>query len=308
MRHIRLYIPCFLIACAFLSCRSARLASVPESFPAFYGEGHRGARGLMPENTIPSMIKAIESGANVIEVDIYTTKDSQVIVTHDPYINREFSLLPNGQEIPMDDEKRYIVHQMPYDEIKRFDVGLKLHPGFPEQAKIPAYIPRFSELIDSVENFTRSRNLPPIIYNIELKSSVSFDGKYNADPQTLVDAVMQVVKSKNLGDRYYIQSFDVRPLKYVHKKYPKVTIAFLTGSKAPFEQNLKDLEFQPDIYSPHYSLVTDELVSKCKALKIKLVPWTVNTIDEMKALKALGVDGIITDYPNYLNKIQHTNK
>jgi len=307
MRNTRLYIPFFLFALALLSCRSAHLASLPASFPSFYKEGHRGARGLMPENTIPAMTKGIESGANVIEVDIYTTKDSQVIVAHDPFINREFSLLPNGQEIPEADEKRYLVHQMPYAEIKRFDVGLKPHPGFPDQAKIPAYIPLFSELIDSVENFTKSRGLPPTIYNIELKSAVNFDGKYNADPKTLVDAVMKVVKSKNIGNRYYIQSFDYRPLQYIHKEYPRVRMAFLTGNATSFEQNLKELGFNPNIYSPHYNLVTAELVSKCKQMNIKIVPWTVNTINEMKAMKALGVDGIITDYPNHFKEIEHIN-
>ena len=307
MRPPRQYIPFLLIALALGSCRSSHLASLPESFPAFYKEGHRGARGLMPENTIPSMIRGIEAGANVIEVDIYTSKDSQVIVAHDPYINREFSLLPGGQEIPKTDEKRYILHQMPYEEIRRFDVGLKYLPAFPKQEKIPAYIPLFSELIDSVENFTRSHKIRPVIYNIELKSSVSFDGKLNADPKTLVDAVMEVVKSSDIGDRYYIQSFDYRPLQYIHKAYPAVPVAFLTGNETSFEQHLKELGFKPNIYSPHYSLVTAELVDKCRQMKIKIVPWTVNTIDDMKAMKALGVDGIITDFPNYLKEIEHTN-
>ena len=307
MRNTRLYISFVLLSFVLLSCSSARLASLPGSFPGFYQEGHRGARGLMPENTIQAMIKGIQAGANVIEVDIYTTADSQVVVAHDPYMNRDFTLLPNGQEIPKADEKRYILHQMPYEEIKRFDVGSKPYSAFPHQANFAAYIPLFSELIDSVENFTKAQNLPPIIYNIELKSSVSFDGHLNADPKTLVDAVMKVVKSRNIGNRYYIQSFDYRPLQYVHHEYPKVPIAFLTGNPTSFEQNLKELGFDPNIYSPHYSLVNAELVSKCKQMKIKIIPWTVNTIDEMKAMKALGVDGIITDFPNYFNEIGYIN-
>jgi len=307
MKNNRYYILLFLVLLTLLSCRSSHLASLPESFPSFYKEGHRGARGLMPENTIPAMLAGIEAGANVIEVDIYMSSDSQVIVAHDPFINRDFSLLPNGREIPETDEKRYVLHQMPYAEIRRFDVGLKTLPAFPEQSRIPAYIPLFSELIDSVESFTNARGLPSTIYNIELKSAVSFDGKLNADPKTLVDAVMKVVNSKNIGNRYYIQSFDYRPLQYINKAYPRVPMAFLTGDKTSFEQHLKALGFKPNIYSPHYSLVTAELVDRCRQVNIKIVPWTVNTVNEMKAMKAFGVDGIITDYPNYFKEIEQTN-
>ncbi|NEU07235.1 glycerophosphodiester phosphodiesterase [Flavihumibacter sp. R14] len=305
MKHRSFYSALLLFSCILLfSCKSSHLARLPRSFPEFYKEGHRGARGLMPENTIQAMIRGIEAGANVIEVDVYTTKDSKLVVTHDPYINRDFSLLPNGEVIPKGDEKRYIIHQMTYAEVRKFDVGMKPYSAFPAQAKIPAYIPLLSDLIDSVETFTTTRGLPSVIYNIELKSSVSYDSVYNAKPAALVDAVMKVVNSKKIGDRFYIQSFDYRPLKYIHKEYPEVPIGFLTGSKTPFAKNLSELGFKPNIYSPHYSLVTKELVDSCRQMKIKIVPWTVNTKDEMKALKGLGVDGIITDFPNYLKEIK----
>lgn len=292
-----------IVSVGLLSCKTADLA-LPKSFPEFYKEGHRGARGLMPENTIQSMIKAVEVGANVIEVDIYTSKDGQVIVAHDAYVNRQFSLLPDGAEIPAVDERKYILHQMDYNEIRKFDVGLKYYDQFPKQKKIAAYIPLLAELIDSVENYTSSHNLPSTIYNIELKSAVNYDSVLNAKPKELVDAVMQVVKSKNIGNRFYIQSFDVRPLQYIHKEYPKVSVAFLTGSNHSFEQNLDELDFNPHIYSPHYGLVNLELIQKCKNINMKIVPWTVNTVEEMQKLKALKVDGIITDYPDYFKELK----
>ena len=177
-------------------CKTSQL-SLPNNFPDFYIEGHRGTRGLMPENTIASMTKAIEDGANVIEVDVYTRKDGKVIVTHDPSVNIEHTLGPDGKELTKEEAKKFIFHQMNYEDIKKFDVGSKRNKSFPLQKEIPAYIPLLSELIDSVELFTKSNNLPKVIYNIELKSAVKYDVTYNAKPEELVDAVMEVVKSND---------------------------------------------------------------------------------------------------------------
>lgn len=290
---------------SIISCRPYMDTAVPKSFPSFYKEGHRGTRGLMPENTIPSMIKAIELGANVIEVDVYTSKDGKVIVTHDPYVNAEHSFAPGGKELTKEEAKKYVFHHMNYDEIRKFDVGSKYFKTYPQQKKIVTYIPLLGELIDSVELYIKTNNLPKVIYNIELKSSVKYDSIYNARPQELVDAVLEVVKSRDLNtSRYYIQSFDMRPLQYIKKKYPKIVIGFLTDNKkSTFEQNIKELGFSPHIYSPHYSLITSDLIKKAHDKNIKVVPWTVNTEEKVNELVNLGVDGIITDYPNYLKDI-----
>lgn len=270
-----------------------------ESFPEFYQEGHRGTRGLMPENTIPSMKKAIENGANFIEVDIQISKDGKVMVSHDAHINPQISLLPNGEEIPAEDAKKYVLHQMPYDSIRKFDVGLKHHPDFPRQAKIKTYIPLFGELIDSVEQFTTEKGYSPVIYNIEIKSRPDQDGVLQPAPAELIDLVMEVVKSKDIGNRFYIQSFDIRQIQEVHNRYPGVVTGFLTSNKdLSLEENLKNIGFKPDIYSPNYKLATRELIEECHKQGMKFVPWTVNTAEEMKTLKELGVDGIITDYPD----------
>lgn len=287
------------------SCKTAQKTTAIDQFPAFYKEGHRGTRGLMPENTIPSMIKAIEVGANIIEVDIYITKDKQVLIAHDPMVNVNHSLYEDGREIAKEDAKKYVWRQMNYEDIRKFDVGSKPYNGWPQQQKIKTYMPLLGELIDSVEAFTTARKLTPVIYNIEVKTSLQFDSLgYNAGPEEMIKSVMDVVNSKNIGKRFYIQSFDMRPLQVVHQKYPGVTIGFLTSTPtASVEQNLAQLGFTPEIYSPHYKLVTPEAVSACKQHKMKLVPWTVNTIEEMKALVKMGVDGIITDYPNYFSQL-----
>ncbi len=293
-----------LVCIGLTACITTRQAALPNNFPSFYKEGHRGARGLMPENTIPSMIKAIEEGANVIEVDIYSTKDGQMLVAHDPYVNTAYTRLPNGAEIAPDEARKYIWHQMPYEEIRRLDVGSKPFSAFPQQVKMVTYMPLLGELIDSVEAYTAARNLPQVIYNIELKTSRRFDSLgYNTPPAQLVKAVMDVVITKNIGNRFYIQSFDVRTVQEVRRQYPEVVVALLTDSKNTFEQNISEIGFLPPIYSPYYKLVDAELVRKCHQQKIKIIPWTVNTTEEMQQLIDLGVDGIITDYPNYLQAV-----
>lgn len=274
-------------------------------YPEFFKEGHRGTRGLMPENTIPSMKKAIEIGAGFIEVDVYLTKDGQVLIAHDPYINTAISTLPDGRSVvSKDSAKMYTWHQMNYADIRRIDVGAKGNPAFPQQQKLPAYMPLLGELIDSVEVFTRARKLNPVIYNIEIKSNPKMDGVYQpADSSLLVKALMDVVKSKNIGNRFYLQSFDVRPLQAARTLYPEVTIGFLTGeAKRSVEDNLQALGFKPDIYSPAHQLVNAATVEACKKHGMKLVPWTVNTAEEIQKLVELGVNGIITDYPNLLSK------
>lgn len=275
---------------------------VPKNFPKFYKEGHRGTRGLMPENTIPAMIKGIESGANVIEVDVYTSKDGQVFISHDPSFNINHSYTEEGKDLTAEEAKKYIFHQMDYADIRKFDVGSKPYAAFPQQQRLKTYIPLLGELIDSVEAYTRSKKLPGAIYNIELKTSERFDSlQYNSGPEEMVDKVMEVVKSKKIGNRFYIQSFDFRPLIYANKKYPRVTIGFLTSARTiSVEDNLQKLGFKPELYSPEYHLVTKETVEACKKHGMKLVPWTVNTEPEIKTLMELGVNGIITDYPNLL--------
>lgn len=275
-----------------------------DHFPEFYKEGHRGARGFMPENTIPSMTKAIEDGANIIEVDIQISQDNKVMVAHDAHINRQISLLPGGEEIPEADAHKYVLYKLPYDSIRKFDVGSKYHPAFPQQKKIKAYIPLLGELIDSVEQFTKQKGYAPVIYNIEIKARPDQDGVLQPVPATLIDLVMAVIRSKDIGQRFYIQSFDVRQIQDVHNRYPAVVTGFLTSKKdATLQENLATIGFNPDIYSPHYRIATQALVEEVHGHGMKFVPWTVNTLEEMKELKAMGVDGIITDYPNLFSEL-----
>jgi glycerophosphoryl diester phosphodiesterase len=280
------------------ACSTTHMPKQIKNYPVFLKEGHRGARGYMPENTIAAMKKGIDLGANVIEVDVYITKDDQVLIAHDPYVNRSISTIPGINELTVDSAKSYTWHQMNYAEIRKIDVGIKGNPAFPQQAKQAAYMPLLGELIDSIEAYTLTGK-KPVIYNIEIKSNPKFDGIYQPDAATIVRSVMEVVKTKNIGDRFYLQSFDKRQIQEVHKSYPSVVTAYLVDSKTmSVDDHLKDLGYTPEIYSPHYKLVTGQTVVDCKKHNMRLVPWTVNTKNEIDSLISMGVNGIITDYPD----------
>jgi len=271
--------------------------------PAFDLEGHRGARGLLPENTVPAMLKALELGVTTLEMDAHISQDGQVFLSHDPYMNREHVLLPSGEEIPAADAKKYVHYHMPYSQIRRFDVGSKYYDKFPEQQLMKAYKPLLSEVIDSAQAYLQKHRLSQVFYNIETKSKPSGDGKYHPAPEEFVDRLMAVIQKKNIQSYVIIQSFDPRTLQVLHRKYPDVKTSLLVENLKGLDENLKELGFTPNIYSPYYKLVTPALVEATHKLGMKLVPWTVNDLKEMQRLKQLGVDGIISDYPNLFREL-----
>lgn len=280
----------------------AVMAAAP--LPTFFKVGHRGTRGMMPENTIPAMIRAIEDGANTLEFDVHITKDGQVVVYHDASFDPAYTTKPDGSEIQPGDRGKFIFYQMNYSDIRSFRIGEKPYPKFPQQQRMRTYAPLLSEMIDSVEAYNKKHHKPPVYYLLEIKSSEKTDGKEQPAPEEYVEKLMQVKQLKKLKHRLLIQSFDVRPLQVLHKTHPKITLGFLTGDKnVSFYQQLEALGFMPTFYNPHFSLVTKELLDYCHSKGMKVIPWTVADLEDMKRLKAMGVDGIITDYPDRINKI-----
>ncbi|MCY1517896.1 Glycerophosphodiester phosphodiesterase [compost metagenome] len=266
-------------------------------------QGKAGSRGIMPENTIAGMIKALELGATTLEMDAVITGDKQVILSQEPYFNHEISLTPDGKPILFKDEKKHNIYKMTYAEIRKYDVGSKPHPRFPGQQKFKAHKPLLSETIDSVEQFVKQNRLPKPDYSIEARIIRNGD-EFQPDPATHVDLIMQVVKQKKLEKRVIIQSFDMRALRYVHEKYPHIRTSLLIDEKEDLENNLAELGFRPTIYSPYSILVGKSLVDKCHALGIKIIPWTVNSTKDIQYFMNLGVDGIITDYPNVMKQLE----
>ncbi|MFN0255680.1 glycerophosphodiester phosphodiesterase family protein [Pedobacter ureilyticus] len=284
----------------------AQLTFAQKKVPVvFEVQGNRGARGLMPENTIPGMIKALENGVTTLKMEVVISKDKQVVVSQEPYFNHTISISPNGDEITLKNEKKFNIYKMNYDEVRQFDVGSKANPRFPHQEKFRVEKPLLSELIDKVEFFASKRKkMAKPHYNIETKLIRKGDGEFQPSPEEYVELIMAIVKAKKLENRVTIHSFDIRSLQYLHKKYPNIPTSLGIDEKEDFENNIKALGFTPTIYSPYMALVGKGLVDKCHAAGVKIIPWTVNTAKDIIYLKNLGVDGIVTDYPNLMAEIK----
>jgi len=277
---------------------SARKPQNTQAMSSFDKQGHRGCRALMPENTIPAMLRALELGVTTLETDAVITKDSQVILSHEPFFNHEITTRPNGAAVTEAEEKSLNIYHMNYSEVLRYDVGLKSHPRFPLQKKMAVSKPLLATMIDSAEAYCRRHGRPLPTYNIETKTNPATDGLYHPGPEAFVDRLVNVIESRGIGARVIIQSFDVRTLQYLHKHYPRFRTALLIEDfdKRDFNTQLQRLGFTPTIYSPHYSLATQALVDSCHQRNIKIIPWTVDEA-AMKELVRIGVDGIITDDP-----------
>jgi glycerophosphoryl diester phosphodiesterase len=280
------------------ACATQKRTTV--QLPSFDAEGHRGCRGIMPENTIPAMLHALDLNITTLEMDAVITKDSQVILSHEPFFNHHITTKPDGSLVSEKEEKELNIFQMTYAETQRYDVGLKPNPAFPKQQKMGATKPLLSEVIAQVEAAVKAKGRNPVFYNIETKSQPQYDNRYHPAPEAFVDLLMGVINKAGIADRVIIQSFDFRTLKVLHAKYPEVmTAALVEGvSKRSMQQQLDELGFTPTIYSPHHSSVNKAMVDEAHQHKMKIVPWTVNDKAGIDKLKALGVDGIISDYPD----------
>lgn len=295
-------------------------------------QAHRGGMALMPENTIAAMLNGVKLGVKTLELDVVISADGKVVVSHDAYMSSDFMRKPDGADISKEEERGIALYKMTYDSISKYDAGSKPHPRFPEQLKMKTYRPLLSDLIDSVEAYVKVNKLKPVYYNIETKISPAGDGIYNPTPDVFVQTLMEVINKKAIKNRLIIQSFDVRTLQILNKTEPTIKLALLTMGKSDvlaklktqglsaedekklkqsplfttkigLEEDLKKLGFTPDIYSPYYASVDPEMVAKVHALKMQIVPWTVDEEKDMAALGEMGVDGIITNSPDKLVKM-----
>ncbi|OCA72254.1 glycerophosphodiester phosphodiesterase [Chryseobacterium artocarpi] len=291
---------------------------------SFDNQAHRGGKSLYPENTIPAMKNALKMNVKTLEMDLAITKDKKVILSHDAFLSPELVTKPDGSYIPKDSGFYYKIYEMPYDKIKTFDVGLKKLNNYPDQKKMKAQKPLFSDVIDACEAYAKELKRPLPFYNIETKTRPFSDNIFHPEPKEFVDLMMKIIIKKGIQDRVIIQSFDPRTLEIIHKEYPKIMTALLVEKvddkklaqqqyhfkNIPLEkfkqypnhlngvaEDMKFLSFTPTIYSPEHTLVTPQLIQECHALGMKVIPWTVNTKERLKELKEIGIDGVITDDP-----------
>ena len=167
----------FFTLIIIMSCKNTKtLTSSPLDTEGFDKQGHRGCRGLMPENTIPAMVNALNLGITTLEMDVVITKDKKVILSHEQWFGQEITTKPDGTFIGNREERKFNIYWMTYEETKTFDVGMKPHPRFPQQQKMKATKPLLSDVIDSINKEMMTRRRPFPYYNIETKTNPEFDG------------------------------------------------------------------------------------------------------------------------------------
>ena len=262
--------------------------------------GHRGARAVLPENTIPAIEYALKVGVDVIELDTGVTRDGHVVVYHDQKINSEICQHKNGDPIKRD----LWIHTLLLTEIKSIDCGSKVNPRFSEQTLAPgAEIPTLAEVFRFVESSNTDR-AATVKFNIETKSNAEKPFAQPV-PDVFVDKVIDLIESCDLVDRTIIQSFDLRTLKAAYRRNKKIDRAAL------YYQDLEDWvtptrEVNGNIVSPHFSRLTQSEVEHIHRHGMKVIPWTANSISDWNHLINLGVDGIITDNPKPLIELLKT--
>ncbi len=258
-------------------------------------QGHRGCRGLLPENSLPAFKKAIDLGVDTLELDVVISKDKKVVVSHEPYLNHEIVLDIDGTVIPKEKEQTFNLYEMTYNEIKQYDCGTKAHPRFPDQEHLKVYKPTLKELF----KFTEAIN-PQIKYNIEIKSLPEYYDVFSPSPQKFVSLVLETINKAKVTLRTNLQSFDLNILEAIQIQQPSMHVALLVDEDEAILEKLKRLSFTPEIISPYFKLLNQDRVAHYQEQGFKIIPWTVNTLEDLEKLIAYNVDGIITDYPNRL--------
>jgi len=253
----------------------------------------------MPENTLPGFIKAVELGVTTLEMDVVISADSQVVVSHEPWMSSEICTRPGGIVIEKAEEKTLNLYKMDYPQIQGYDCGMKVNAKFPNQQKIPAVKPTLKMVVRMIRSFAEDNKYAQPRYNIEIKSDPKAYNEYQPEPAKFVDLVVTEIKRLGIENITTIQSFDVKVLEELNKREGhKYAIAYLVEKGKKLKKNLDKLTFKPDIYSPLYTLVTETTVTECHTQGIKIIPWTINSIVDLDRLKVWGVDGGITDFPD----------
>ncbi|MCC2545749.1 glycerophosphodiester phosphodiesterase [Hymenobacter sp. BT175] len=266
--------------------------------------GHRGCRGLRPENTLPAFRHALELGVDVLEMDVVISADNQVVVSHEPWLSAVICRDAQGGSIDPATELKHNLYHLSYDVIRRCDCGCTRHPNFPEQVSGPAYKPLLSEVIDLAESFQLPAGRPPIRYSVELKSSPETADIFHPKPLEFFRQVYALLQGRGMAERCTLLSFDKQILQVARAEQPALRVCLLVEDDSlPLADHLRELGFVPNVFGPLFSLVSPPLLAQAHALDMQVVPWTVNEPADMLHLIRMGVDGLTTDYPDRLLKL-----
>jgi len=295
---------------------------VASGHAAFDLQGHRGARGLAPENTMAGFRKALEVGVTTLEMDAAVTRDGVVVLSHDPLLNRDLTRDRAGEWIT----SRAAIHSLSFAELAAYDVG-RLRPGSSYAARFPRQLSVDGERIPALAAVLELASIAPRMrFNVETKIDLRHPERTPA-AEELAEAVIAVLETAGVIERSSLQSFDWRTLRHARRVAPQLDLVCLTV-EGPNEDNVQvgqpgaprhlaglDVDdFDGSVprlaeaagcaaWSPHFRDVTQPRLGEAHELGLRVIPWTVNDEEEMRRLVELGVDGLISDYPDRLRGV-----
>jgi glycerophosphoryl diester phosphodiesterase len=264
--------------------------------------GHRGCRGLRPENTLPAFLHAVFLGADVIELDVVISQDNQVVVSHEPWLSAKIGRDVLGQLIDPMQEQHYNLYQLPYAAIQHCSVGEWSHPDFPEQELVPSYRPLLRSVLQQVAAACQQLGRT-VGFSVEIKSSPEGDGIFHPQPAQFVALVVAELQAAGAISHTTLLSFDPRVLQATRQACPDLALCLLVEDELPPVAALfNHLGFEPDVLGPDFHLLSAQTVQAIRQTypRLRLAPWTVNTIAELKLVLSWQTDSITTDYPNRL--------
>lgn len=268
------------------------------NFPEVHG--HRGCRGLRPENTLPAFRHAVSLGVDVLELDVVVSADNQVVVSHEPWMSATICRTPTGEAIPPTEQARHNLYAMPYALIRQYDCGLTRHPAYPTQVPEPAYKPLLREVVSAADDQARQQGRALVRFSVEIKSTPSGDALYHPAPALFLALVLAELQALGIGSRTTLLCFDKRILQQARQVAPGLPLCLLIEDEKPLGTHLAELGFIPDVVGPDFRLLTPRLVANLREADLDFVPWTVNETADLRAVLAYHPRGITTDFPDRL--------
>lgn len=271
----------FLVASCMWCAHAAAQTSVPAQLDI---QGHRGARGLMPENSMPAFKKALSLRVPTLELDLQLTQDHVFVVHHDAKLDPERCVYDDGRKVT-----KQAIAQLRYDALAHIDCGRVANPHFPKQQTVAATrIPRLQDVL----TLTRGADYP-VRLNVEIKWSKREDGLTEA---AYARRLLTLLKQYGMTQRTIVQSFHAPVLLAVGSMDPMVRRAILVRQPDEYDAAVK--QSRATILSPRYDGLRHQDVERFQRAGIAVIPWTVNEAADLCRLIAWGVDGLITDYPD----------
>jgi glycerophosphoryl diester phosphodiesterase len=298
--------------------------AAPASVFAFDIQGHRGSRGLAPENTLPAFEKAMRIGVDTLELDVGLTADNVLVISHDPYLNPLSVRDARGQWLP--GTKGPLIHSLTYAQIQTYELG-RIKPGTPYATQFATQEPVDGTRMPTLASlFDRVRQLGSNVrFNIETKIDPTLPDD-TVSPEVMTQALVKVVRDAGMAQRVTIQSFDWRTLRIAQQIAPDIPTVYLSFQNAGNDTitngvwtagyKIADYPNIPAMvkaaggsaWSPNGGAVTEALVKQAQAMGLKVIPWTIDNPAEMDKLIGWNVDGIITDYPDRLRAVMEARK